>query len=147
MNKDGDRRSEQTLRVVDTKVRELSFGLTGAVQAYIDRHSEELLRRAAVWDTSSDREEALGYVHALRAEWATIPVKEKQIPYVPFEKHFWAIFTALLLCATGKDRLAAGRKLSDDYDERMSRQLKELAVCMRERRALPPHVDARRQTP
>ena len=122
--------------------------MPGAVQSYIDRHWAEVLAEAEAWRPgTSDKDAALAYVQALYREWEAIPLEEKQIPYVPFESHFWAVLTALHLCAVGRERIHSERPIPEDFDSQLAEWLTEAVQYMRTKEPLPKNYVARRHLP
>jgi hypothetical protein len=113
--------------------------MAGAVQAFIDRHwASVLTRMESLRAKIAERSEILDFVRSVQKEWEAIPLEEKQIPYVPSERNFWAALTALDLCAKGREGVQCPTgELPNDYESMLAAGMEVTYDCMRNRKPLP----------
>jgi hypothetical protein len=113
--------------------------MPGQVQAFIDRHWTTVLERISSWRANRQdrRGDVRDFVRTIAKEWETIPLEEKQIPYVPLERNFWAALWALDSCATGREVHSVDGELPENYEAMLAEHLETAYNCMRDRKPLP----------
>jgi hypothetical protein len=112
-----------------------------AVAEFIERRWSQLLGHIEAWRRGQAKSaEVLEFVRGLVQEWEHIPLDEKQIPYLPLERTFWASLNALHIRANADVPGAIvfeGGQRPLDFEAELDKDLDVLLTLLRERKPLP----------
>jgi hypothetical protein len=119
----------------------------GRVQEFIDRRVPELREQIEAWQSkTTDRVQSMAFITGVTREWESIPLEEKQIPYLVLEGTFWGALIALRACATEwkADNFASGR-MPRDWQADLANRLEVAYIHLCDRKPLPKDLGAGRR--